>query len=233
MGYPIPTNSTVDLQRRGAPLDSYGNGTGAYATVATYSAWIERNRFNEPQDDGTTRAADWLLMIPDQVALKDGDRIVRGSEIFEVVTEGTVLLRPGGQIHHTEGRLRPAMPDLRDIIHGTFKDQCTIVRRSEPTFEYSTGTRTPGSETQIYSGPCMVMARDAYQRETDVVMDATTLMSYSAVVPYDVDTVEDDDIFKATATDDGRLLNRELRVVGVRMETEVAGRVLFLEDNMG
>ena len=232
-GYPIPTNVTVDVQRRGAPFDSYGNGTGAYATVSTHNAWLERSRYNEPQLDGTTDAADWLLMIPGDVQLTDGDRIVHDTDTYEVVAVPTQRRRPGGFIHHTEGRLRPALPDLQTLLHSTLKDQCTITRLTTATFNPGTGQLTPGTPTTIYTGPCLVVARDAYQRETTIVDDMTTLQSYTAVIPPDVATVDDDDVFTVDQSDDPMLQGRALRIVGVRMATEAVGRVLFLEDTLG
>lgn len=231
-GYPIPTNVTVDLQRRTAPLDSYGNATGPFATVSTHKAWLERSRYNEPQLDGSTDAADWLLMIPGDVALTDGDRIVHATDTYEVVAVPTQRRRPGGFIHHTEGRLRPALPDLQALLHSTLKDQCTITRLVAPTFNPGTGALTPGSPTTIFTGPCVVAVRDAYTRETRVVDDSTTLQSYVAVIPPDAATVDDDDVFTVDQSDDPMLQGRKLRVVGVRMSTEAVGRVLFLEDNL-
>lgn len=232
-GYPIPTNVTVDLERRGAPFDSYGNATGPYATVATYKAWLERSRHNEPQLDGTTDAADWLLMIPGDVQLTDGDRIVEGSKTYEVVAVPTQRRRPGGFIHHTEGRLRPALPDLQALLHSTLKDQCTITRLTAPTFNPGTGNLTPGTPTTIFTGPCLVVPRDTFQREDTVADDQTTLQAYNAVIPYDVTTVDDDDVFTVDQSDDPMLQGRVMRVMGVRMATEAVGRVLFLEDNLG
>lgn len=220
MAYPIPTNT--------AGVQHLRNGF----TQGTYDIWVERNRFNEPKFDGTTDAADFLCMIPAAVDLHDGDYLVAGSTTYEVIAGSTTRLRPGGQQHHTECRLRPALADLRTLLTYTLKDSCTIERRGEPTFNPGDGSLTPGAVTTIYSGDCLVMSRDAYTRETSVVMDATTLMSYAAVIPHTATTVEDDDVFTATATDDPRLQGRPLRVTGVEMQSEVVGRVLFLEDNL-
>lgn len=232
-GYPIPTNVTVDLQRRGAPFDSYGNGTGAYATVATYDAWLERSRHNEPQLDGSTDAADFLLLISGDAQLVDHDRVVAGTKTYDVVSTPTQRRRPGGYIHHTEGRLRPSLPDLQQLLQSTLNDQCTINRLTAPTFDSGTGALTPGTPTVIFTGPCRVEPRDAYQRDTDIVRDATTLQSYTAVIPSDVATIDDDDVFTVDQSDDPMLTGRTMRVVGVRMATEAAGRVLFLEDHLG
>lgn len=229
----VPTNTTVTLYRRSdTSVDPYGQNLGAFEEVASYKAWVERTRYNEPQMDGETQAQDWLIILPGSVAIHDQDRILYRDEFYEISSDPAPQVPPGGSIHHTEGRMRPAVvPTLRDKAILTMRDQCVVTREVEGTFDPVSGTVTPDTET-VYTGPCLVRSRDAYNRETNVIDASVTLQSYTAVVPFDITDVEDDDIFTATMTDDSRLLNRPLRVTGVNVTSNNASRVIFLEDNL-
>jgi hypothetical protein len=233
-----PTNTTVTLQRRNSDeLDSYNNPLGDYETIATYKAWVERTRYNEPQLDGETDATDFLMIIPGAVTLTDGDRIIYEGEAYEIAADAYKQRPPGGVIHHTEARMRPAIVStLRDKLIRQLIDQCIITRENPTDENANTATGvieygTAGLDV-IYEGPCRVRSRDAYQRETERIDDPQTLQSYVGYLPWDVTDVEDDDILTVTVTDDPRMLNRSCRITGVNVTTDNASRVVFLEDNL-
>jgi hypothetical protein len=168
------------------------------------------------------------------VDLLDRDRIEYKGEFYEVAADPYQQSPPGGSIHHTEGRMRPAVvPTLRDKAIQQMIDQCVITREpTNSTFDPGSGLFNPGTVSTVYTGPCNVRSRDAYNRETNVIDNSVTLQSYVGIIPWDVDGVEDDDILTPTVSDDPRLLGRPLRVIGVNVTTDNAARVLFLEDNL-
>lgn len=231
----IPTNRTVTLRRRATDtLDEYGNAIGDYEDIETYDVWFERTRYNEPQLDGETDAADFLLLIPGGVELVDGDRFDVEGDAYDVVADPGIQRPPGGSAHHTECRLRPAVvPTLRDKAIAQMRDGCIITREAtDAVFDSGTGLITPGTATTIYEGPCWVRSRDAYNREARRIDEPVTLQSYTAVIPWDVTDIDDDDVLTVTRTNDPRLLNRSMRISGINVTSDAAARVVFLEDNL-
>jgi hypothetical protein len=227
----IPTNVTATIHRQAATsTDAYGNPTGAWTTAATAAAWFERLAHNSTALDGTAHAADWMLVIPDSaVSLAATDRVVVDGETYEVSTTPTARKTPGGFIHHIEARLRPAAPQLQAMTIAELPDQCAIARPTAASTA-GDGSLVAASTTPVWSGPCRISLRESREATPLVAGDQVTVLVAHALVPYDVDDVEVDDHFTVTASEDGRLQGRTLRVVAVAVMSNPAGRVLSLED---
>ena len=232
----IPTNSTVTVEQPdGGTVDEYGNPIGAFTSVGSYSVWLERTGWNPVDDRGDVGdAADWTVWFNDTgAAFNAGDRVVDGTRTFEFVADTEQLKRPGGTVHHVVGRLRPAAPMLQDLLTRglSMADRCTITRvNADDSFDTGTGVYTAATTSQVYVGPCRVLARAADDRIVLAADDRRPIRSILVLVPFDVDDVEVDDLVNVSVSDDGRLVGRDLRVTGVEVESEVAVRTLYCED---
>lgn len=235
----IPTNATVTVEQPdGVTVDEYGNPTGAFTSVGSYSVWLERTGWNPAGDAGDVgEAADWTVWFADTgVALDKGDRVVDGTRTFELIDPTEQQTRPGGTPHHVLGRLRPAQPTLRDLVTAglSLSDRCTIARAADDaTFDTAAGVYTPAGTVQVYVGPCRVVSNAVDDRTVLVVDERRAIRSTVVVLPFDVDDVEVDDVVTVTVSDDGRLQGRSLRVTGVEVDSAATARTLYCEDDLG
>lgn len=232
----IPTNATVTVEQPdGGTVDEYGNPVGAFTSVGSYSVWLERVGWNPADPSGDVgEAADWTVWFADTGAAFDaGDRVVDGDRTFELVAATEQLKRPGGTVHHVVGHLRPATPTLREMVTAglSMSDRCTVERvASDDSFDTGTGVYTAASSSQVYVGPCRVLARAEDDRVVLVADERRSIRSIVVLFPYDVTDVEIDDLVTVTASEDARLQGRPLRVTGVEVETAPAVRTLYCED---
>lgn len=101
-------NRTVEVQRRTAGVDQYGNEAGGYETVATIRARIEDSAGAEDVKDQEATQENARMWTRSDV-VQHSDRIVDGPDTWEV--EGVPLRREAVErLKHFEASLRRWKP---------------------------------------------------------------------------------------------------------------------------
>lgn len=123
------------------------------------------------------------------------------------------------------------LADMRATVEETFTDSCVIRAPGSAPFDPETGSYAPLQGEAVYDGTCRI-APTGGERVVVSAGDAVTLRTYVLRVPYTVTTAEVGQSVEMTTTDEA-LNGKTLRVVDVQGRSDVLGRVLIVEDDLG
>lgn len=118
----------------------------------------------------------------------------------------------------------PAFPDLGQILRagnpGTLNEETGVIG-------------DPADATVVWSGPCLVDARESDGSTPDVGDQRVGVVPFIVKVPLAVTDVRPGDNFRVTQSRDGRLLTRLLVVTAVRASSVDLVREVLAFDNQG
>lgn len=104
-------------------------------------------------------------------------------------------------------------------------DTCRVVRRTGGTWNDTTGTYGPSTDTEFYSGVCRVEALSGQQGNRIVVGDEAVIdRSIRVFIPFSEIDVKPEDVVIIAASSDAAMVGKELVVV------EAAGAASPLSD---
>lgn len=113
-------------------------------------------------------------------------------------------------------------------------DTCTITRAgSVGSFDPATGLTTPAVGSQVYTGPCLVMARDVAGSEPDAGGQPVSLRAYVVSLPVTATAVEPGDQVHVDASADPGAAARTLTVETIDAVTVATMRRLFCTHDQG
>lgn len=111
-------------------------------------------------------------------------------------------------------------------------DLGTLSRPGEPTFDSGTGDYAPTS-TQVWTGACLVETAQAAGSDAEIGEQRVGIQPFLVSVPLSVLDIRPGDLFKVTASRDGRLLTRTLVVQKTEAGSSALLRVFRAIDNQG
>jgi hypothetical protein len=94
-------------------------------------------------------------------------------------------------------------------------DTCSVVRRSGGTWNDTTGTYGPGTDTALYAGPCRVDSISGAMGGAGRIRigeEAVIQSGYWVFLPPEVIAPKPEDVVIVTASEDGNMVGRELIV---------------------
>jgi ribulose 1,5-bisphosphate carboxylase large subunit-like protein len=118
----------------------------------------------------------------------------------------------------------------RATATGTMTATCQITRRATAGTTDAAGTYTPASPTTIYTGVCRVQALATRQQVVVIGEAQETQHRYLVTIRYDAADIHIGDLVHVTASVDGGLIGRQLRVVDATYGSEQWERDLTCEE---
>lgn len=117
----------------------------------------------------------------------------------------------------------------RPTAEGTMTATCEITRRATGGTTDASGTYTPAAPTTIHTGPCRVQALTTQRQVVVIGETQETRHRYLVTIRYAAD-IHIGDLVRITASVDGGLVGRQLRVTDTTYGSEQWERDLNCEE---
>lgn len=100
-------NQPLTLQQNTAGTDRYGNTVPSTASSVAIVGYLEQLQSVETMTDRDVSVGDWVAYLPADTAVNAQDRIVFGSQTFEVDGEPWQVYNPRiRQVSHLQAKLK-------------------------------------------------------------------------------------------------------------------------------
>lgn len=100
-------NQPITLQKNTAGVDRYGNTVPATSSTVSTVGYLEQSQSNETLTDRDVSVGDWVVYLPAGTDVNAQDRIVFGSQTFEVDGEPWQVYNPRvRQVSHLQAKLK-------------------------------------------------------------------------------------------------------------------------------
>lgn len=100
-------NQPLTLQKNGATTDRYGNTVPSTTSTQSTLGYLEQLQSVETLADRDVSVGDWVAYLPADLNINAQDRIVFGSQTFEVDGEPWQVYNPRiRQVSHLQAKLK-------------------------------------------------------------------------------------------------------------------------------
>ena len=100
-------NQPLTLQKNAATTDRYGNTVPSTSSTVSTAGYLEQVQSVETMTDRDVSVGDWVVYLPADLIVNAQDRIVFGTQTFEVDGEPWQVYNPRvRQVSHQQAKLK-------------------------------------------------------------------------------------------------------------------------------